>query len=53
MKDNHNDDSFHISKSAMIKKNDKSFDDIYKISKKPIGTGAFGVVHSCVHKITK
>ena len=53
MKDNHKDDGFLINKAMMIRKNENKIEDVYKISKKPIGTGAFGVVHTCVHKLTK
>lgn len=34
----------------MIRKNDSKIDDVYKIAKKPLGTGAYGVVSLCVHK---
>ena len=27
-------------------------EDVYKIAKKPLGTGAYGVVSKCVHKAT-
>lgn len=37
----------------MIKKNDKPIEDVYKISKKALGSGAFGVVTKCRHRITK
>ena len=53
MQDNHKDDGFLINKAMMIRKNENKIEDVYKISKKPIGTGAFGVVHTCVHKLTK
>ena len=53
-KDNHEvENGFLINKSTMIRKNENNIDEVYKISKKPIGTGAFGVVHLCIHKITK
>ena len=42
-----------IKKQTMIKKNDKPIEDVYKISKKALGSGAFGVVTKCRHKITK
>ena len=32
---------------------DSKIDDVYKIAKKPLGTGAYGVVSLCVHKQTK
>lgn len=43
---------FLIRKSTMIRKNDKPIDDVYKISKKPLGTGAYGVVSACIHRDT-
>jgi hypothetical protein len=45
-----NRDDFLIKKSTMIRKNDNKIDDVYKIAKKPLGTGAYGVVSLCVHK---
>jgi hypothetical protein len=45
-----NKDDFLILKSTMIRKNDNKIDDVYKIAKKPLGTGAYGVVSLCVHK---
>jgi hypothetical protein len=41
---------FLIRKATMIRKNDSAIDDIYKISKKPLGSGAYGVVSKCTHK---
>ena len=41
---------FLIKKSTMIRKNESKIDDVYKIAKKPLGTGAYGVVSLCVHK---
>jgi calcium-dependent protein kinase len=37
----------------MIRKNESKIDDVYKIAKKPLCTGAYGVVSLCVHKTTK
>ena len=37
----------------MIRKNENAIEDVYKISKKALGTGAYGVVSSCVHRETK
>ena len=34
----------------MIRKNESKIDDVYKIAKKPLVTGAYGVVSLCVHK---
>lgn len=48
-----NKDDFLIKKSTMIRKNENKVDDVYKIAKKPLGTGAYGVVSLCVHKQTK
>ena len=42
--------SFLIRKSTMIRKNDARIEDIYKIGKKPLGTGAYGVVSLCIHR---
>ena len=46
-------EGFIIRKQSMIKKNDKDIEDVYKIGKKPLGTGAYGVVSLCVHRLTK
>jgi calcium-dependent protein kinase len=37
----------------MITKNTKQFKDVYKIGKKPLGSGGFGVVYKCEHRVTK
>lgn len=37
----------------MIQKNEKRIEEVYKIAKKPIGTGAYGVVSLCQHRETK
>ena len=42
-----------IKKKTMIRKNDHNIDSVYKIAKKPIGTGAYGVVSLCMHRDTK
>ena len=44
---------FLIRKSTMIRKNEAKIEDVYKISKKALGTGAYGVVSLCVHRETK
>jgi len=36
----------------MIRKNESKIEDIYKISKKPLGTGAYGIVSKCTHRDT-
>ena len=36
----------------MIRKNDQEIGEVYKISKKPLGSGAYGVVSLCKHKMT-
>lgn len=41
---------FLIRKQTMIRKNEMPIEDVYKISKKPLGSGAYGVVSKCVHK---
>ena len=43
---------FLIRKATMIRKNEQSIEELYKIGKKPLGTGAYGVVSKCTHKIT-
>ena len=42
---------FLIRKSTMIRKNEQPIEDVYKISKKPLGSGAYGVVSKCTHKL--
>ena len=42
-----------IKKANMILKNAQPIDEIYKISKKAIGTGGYGVVSKCQHRITR
>ena len=37
----------------MIKKNEKKIEDVYKMGKKALGTGGFGVVTKCRHRVTK
>ena len=37
----------------MIRKNLNAIEDVYQISHKALGTGAYGVVSGCVHKETK
>jgi serine/threonine protein kinase len=41
-----------IKKSNMIKKNEQPIGDVYLVHKKPLGTGAYGVVSLCKHKFT-
>lgn len=45
-------DGFLIRKQTMIRKNENSIEDVYKIGKKPLGTGAYGVVSKAVHRTT-
>ncbi len=45
--------AFLIRKSTMIRKNEQKIDDVYKISKKALGSGAYGVVSKAVHRETK
>jgi calcium-dependent protein kinase len=45
-------DQFLIRKQTMIRKNEQDIGDVYKISKKPLGSGAYGVVSLCKHKMT-
>ena len=44
--------TFLIRKSTMIVKNERKIEDVYKIGKKPLGTGAYGVVSRVKHKET-
>lgn len=44
--------NFLIRKSTMIMKNERKIEDVYKIDKKPLGTGAYGVVSRVKHKET-
>jgi len=44
---------FLIRKATMIQKNERKFDEVYSMDKKPVGTGGFGVVSRCVHKEIK
>jgi calcium-dependent protein kinase len=37
----------------MIQKNRKRIEQVYKIAKKTLGTGAYGVVSLCQHRETK
>jgi hypothetical protein len=46
------DTTFLIRKSTMIVKNERKIEDVYKIDKKPLGTGAYGVVSRVKHKET-
>ena len=41
-----------IRKETMIRKNEQRIEEVYKIAKKPLGTGAYGVVSKCVHRDT-
>ena len=42
-----------ISKKTMITKNEKPLEEVYKLGKKPLGSGAFGVVTKCRHRVSK
>ena len=44
--------NFLIRKSTMIMKNERKIEDVYKIDKKPLGTGAYGVVSRVKHRET-
>ena len=39
-------------KENVIQKNTKRIQEVYETSKKPIGSGGFGVVTKCKHKVT-
>ena len=42
-----------IRKQTMIRQNTKNIKDVYKIHKKAIGSGAFGVVTKVTHLVSK
>ena len=44
---------FLIRKATMIRKNNAKIEDVYKMSKKAMGTGAYGVVSSAIHRENK
>lgn len=48
--DNSNHSKIEFSKKTMILKNDKEVREVYKISKKELGKGAFGAVYKCSHR---
>ena len=43
---------FYIKKATMIQKNLHKIEDVYKIDKKTLGTGAYGIVSRVKHKDT-
>jgi len=45
--------NIQISKTTMIKKNEHPIEEVYKMGKKALGTGGFGVVTKCRHRVTK
>ncbi len=46
-------DEMMIKKRTMICKNEAELKEIYKLGKKELGTGAFGVVTKCRHRVSK
>jgi len=44
--------SFLIKKETMITKNPQPITEVYKLEKKTLGTGTYGVVSKCVHLTT-
>ena len=42
-----------IKKQAMICKNEAELGTVYKLGKKTLGSGAFGTVTKCRHRISK
>ena len=44
---------FVIKKKNYILKNEKPLEEVYKLGKKALGTGAFGVVVKCRHRVSK
>jgi calcium-dependent protein kinase len=45
--------SIVIKKQTFIAKNESKLEDIYKLGKKKLGSGAFGVVIKCRHRVSK
>lgn len=43
---------FLIKKETMITKNAKPINEVYKLEKKTLGSGTYGVVSKCVHLVT-
>jgi len=43
---------FLIRKGTMIRQNYAAISSVYKVSKKPLGTGSYGVVNKCIHRET-
>ena len=52
MVDNGERGGFLIKKATMIQKNESRIEDVYKIDKKTLGTGAYGIVSRVKHKET-
>jgi hypothetical protein len=46
-------EGIQIKKETMIRKNEKPIEEVYKLGKKALGTGGFGVVIKCRHRGTK
>jgi hypothetical protein len=46
-------DTIMIKKETFIHKNDAKLEECYKLGKKKLGSGAFGVVTKCRHRISK
>lgn len=42
-----------ISKQTMIRQNSKPLKEVYKVHKKALGSGAFGVVTKVTHLVSK
>jgi calcium-dependent protein kinase len=45
-------DEIIIKKRTMICKNEGILKEVYKLGKKELGTGAFGVVTKCRHRVS-
>ncbi len=45
--------NFIIKKETFIAKNEAKLEDVYKLGKKKLGSGAFGVVTKCRHRVSK
>ena len=53
MQSSQNKEEFLIKKQTFISKNENKFEEVYKIGKKTLGSGAFGTVCKCRHRISK
>lgn len=47
------DSNILIKKQTFIGKNERNLEDVYKLGKKKLGSGAFGYVIKCRHRVNK